>query len=229
MENPLRGLELFAGFDPQAVDELLPLCRTVRLAAGERLFAEGDEGEEAYIVAEGKVRVACQVFLDDDRTVAVLGPGTLFGEAAIVDQELRSASVIAETDVALYELKADPLRQWLLRHPQYGVKVLGRLGAMMLKRLRDMNEMFRETVIWGMEVSGATKLGLEHLVGQSLAVVVHLLSGREVRGRVVRVDAGEGDTELWLSDDHGGVHLVPWHAVAEIHMATGHNFGEEGD
>lgn len=229
MADTFAELALFAGFDPEAVDELLPLCRTVRLSAGERLFAQGDEGDEAYIVAEGQVRVACQVFLDDDRTVAVLGPGTLFGEAAIVDQEVRSASVLAETDVVLYELKADPLRDWLLRHPEYGVKVLGRLGAMMLKRLRDMNEMFRETVIWGMEVSGATQLGLEHLVGQSLSVVVHLLSGREVRGRVVRVDAGEDDKELWLSDESGVVHMVPWHAVAEIEMAMSLRPEEGGD
>ncbi len=226
MENPLRGLSLFAGFDPAAVDELLPDCRTVHLAAGELLFSQGDQGEEAYIVGEGQVRVATKVFLEDDRTVALLGPGTLFGEAGIIDQEVRSASVLAETDVLLYQLQADPLRAWLLRHPEYGVKVLARLGAMMLKRLRDMNEMFKDTVLWGMEISGATKLGLEHLVGRNLGVEVHLLSGRRVRGRVARVDIGEGDPELWLSDGKG-VHLVPWHAVASIGMDTG--LCDEGD
>lgn len=220
MDNPLKGLSLFSGFDEGAVDELLPTCRTVRLSAGDRLFSQGDEGEEAYIVGEGQIRIATQVFLEDDRTVAVLGPGTLFGEASIIDQEQRSASVIAETDVLLYELQADPLRQWLLRHPEYGVKVMARLGAMMLKRLRDMNDMFKDTVTWGMEISGATKLGLEHLVGKNLGVEVHLLSGRQVRGRVVRVDTGDGAPELWISDGRG-VHLIPWHAVASIGMDAG--------
>jgi CRP-like cAMP-binding protein len=221
MDNPLLGLHLFKGLDPERVSELLPACKTIQLAAGERLFRQGDPGEEVYIVSEGQVRIACQVFLDDDRTLAMLGPGTLFGEAAVIDQEQRSASAVAETDVTLLELSADPMRDWLLRNPDLGVKVLGRLGAVLMARLRDMNGMFRETVQWGMEISGAAKLGLDHLVGQALDVQVELLSGKTIEGRVVRVDDLERGLELWLSNPRTGAHLVPWHAVASIRMAGG--------
>jgi EAL domain-containing protein (putative c-di-GMP-specific phosphodiesterase class I)/CRP-like cAMP-binding protein len=69
-------------------------------SAGQWLFEAGDAGDVAYLVEEGEVVIALK---SDEgvRPLAVYGPGSLFGEMALIDQAPRSASALALTDCRL--------------------------------------------------------------------------------------------------------------------------------
>jgi CRP-like cAMP-binding protein len=216
MKDILRGLPLFAGLPEGPLDDLALLCRHRRLAEGERLFEEGDAGTEVFVVISGIVRISKRVAIGGERTLATLEAGAMFGEAAIIDQEERSASASARTPVELLVVPADPMREWLIANPGMGVMVLGRLGSMMLDRLRNTNGLLRETVAWGVEVAGAARVGLESLVTAHQTVSIQLLSGRDVRGRLVKAEEGPGGLELWISSPDGRVHLVPYSSIAEL-------------
>jgi CRP/FNR family transcriptional regulator len=69
-------------------------------------------------------------------TLANLGPGDIFGELAMLDGEVRSASVESLTDGELLALPAADVRRLLARHPEITVKLVEAL----VRRLRQANE-----------------------------------------------------------------------------------------
>jgi CRP-like cAMP-binding protein/ribonuclease BN (tRNA processing enzyme) len=65
--------------------------------AGQMIFEEGDTGDTMYIIQEGRVQVFRRI-LGSEKVLALLGPGDIFGEMAMINQMSRSASVRAITD-----------------------------------------------------------------------------------------------------------------------------------
>lgn len=100
---------------------------TMRLAAGETIFRKGDDGITMYVIIEGTVDL-----VSDVERQGSLGPGDLFGEMSLIDDEPRSLSAIAATDVSLAEI--DERRFLFLVHeaPTFALHVLG----VMADRLR---------------------------------------------------------------------------------------------
>jgi len=216
MRELLPTMPLFAGLPPDRVGGLVDIATERTLAPGEVLFHEGDEGNEAYVVLSGTVRIVKTVAVGIQRTLALLPEGALFGEAAIFDREERSASAVAEGETRLALLPADPLKDWLLENSDIGALILGRLGSMMLERLRVANEQVRDAISWGAEVAGASRVGLERLVQQSQHLRIQLTTGREIAGRLVKAEAGPAGLEVSLSGDDGLLHIVRYDAIAEM-------------
>ena len=81
-----------------------------RLAAGEFVFAKGDEGDCAYLIEEGEVEV-----IDPETGLAfgIVGKGEIFGEIALIDGHPRSATVRTARDTLLVEIKRSLLEELL--------------------------------------------------------------------------------------------------------------------
>jgi CRP-like cAMP-binding protein len=109
--------------------ELLEHGRKSRdFEAGEVIFTKGDLGEAMYLVREGSVALR-----NEDRIIEVVETPGLFGEMALIDQEPRSLTAVAATDVTLVEI---PERQfWALVHetPEFARLVM-RVLAQRLRR-----------------------------------------------------------------------------------------------
>jgi CRP-like cAMP-binding protein len=75
---------------------LLATTRRCRFAAGEVIFHEGDRGDSVHLIEHGHVAVRVGTRLGDVATLTMLGPGSAFGELALIDgNERRSATVVA--------------------------------------------------------------------------------------------------------------------------------------
>lgn len=109
-----------------------------RFKAGEVIFNEGDLGEEAYVIETGAVRIIKQV---DDKPVTLggLGPGGVFGEMALIDDEPRMASAVADEDTVCLVLPKAALKAQLNRTPDLVILVVETL-------LHDIRKMGRELV-----------------------------------------------------------------------------------
>ena len=80
------------------------------LRAGEPIFEEGDPGDFAYIIEEGEIEIWTR--LDGKHFVLnVLGPGSLFGELALVDGRPRSASATVRSDAILTLVTQEQVNQ----------------------------------------------------------------------------------------------------------------------
>jgi CRP/FNR family transcriptional regulator len=104
--------------------------------ASTRVFHEGDHSDACYIVRSGSFRVTREHSDGRAITLATLGPGDIFGELAMLDGEVRSASVESLLDGELLALPAGEVRSLLARHPEITVKLV----AALVRRLRVANE-----------------------------------------------------------------------------------------
>ena len=104
--------------------------------AHEVIFREGDDSDTCYIVQAGHAR-ALRVHADGRQiTLATFGPGDIFGELAMFDDERRSATVQATDELATIAVSGADMRRLMGRHPEIAVKLVIALG----RRLRAANE-----------------------------------------------------------------------------------------
>jgi CRP/FNR family transcriptional regulator len=100
------------------------------------IFREGDASDTCYVVASGHARAMREHA--DGRSIALahFGPGDIFGELAMFDDELRSATVEAIEDVDAIAILGADMRRLLREHADISYKLVIALG----RRLRETNE-----------------------------------------------------------------------------------------
>ena len=107
-----------------------------RFAAGEVVFREGDASDTCYIVRSGHARAIREHPDGRQLTLATFGPGDIFGELAMFDDELRSATVEALDELEALAILGDDMRRLMREHAEIAVK----LAVSLVRRLRDANE-----------------------------------------------------------------------------------------
>ena len=132
----LRSVPLFADLEQEELKSFSQVAVPRSFPAATRVFHEGDHSDACYIVRSGSFRVTREHSDGRAITLATLGPGDIFGELAMLDGEVRSASVEALSDGELLALPAGEVRSLLARHPEITVKLI----AALVRRLRTANE-----------------------------------------------------------------------------------------
>lgn len=132
----LKAIPLFQTLSEGDLSALAGLLRERRYSRGSIVLAQGDPGDALFLIAEGQAKVA--VLAEDGREVilSVLGPGGVFGEMSLLDDEPRSAHVIAMTDAVLLQLRREDFRSRLRASPELAVALLAELS----RRLRRADE-----------------------------------------------------------------------------------------
>ena len=101
----LRGLAPFGGLTAAELADIAERMRRHRFARGDVIIRQGDLGETFYLVRSGTVDVTRRAgAAGPEHHVTTLGPGTCFGEHALIEDELRNASVVAAEEVEIYAL-----------------------------------------------------------------------------------------------------------------------------
>ncbi|MBW3609277.1 MAG: Crp/Fnr family transcriptional regulator [Actinobacteria bacterium] len=104
--------------------------------AGQVIFREGDQSDTCYVVRCGHARAIREHGDGRTLTLAHFGPGDIFGELAMFDDERRSATVEALDDVEAIAVLGTDMRRLLRDHSGLALKLVISLG----RRLRDANE-----------------------------------------------------------------------------------------
>lgn len=136
--DPRRVHDLFdaAGLDPTALPDLGLTER--RVPAGGRLLAAGEAGEEAYVVAEGRLRVSMRIPGVGEEALAFLGPGEVVGEMALVDDSPRSADVVAQDGpVTVFALPREVFRTLVACGTPEGAPLLGGIVVALVRRFEE--------------------------------------------------------------------------------------------
>ena len=102
----LRSVPLFADLEQDELESFSRVAVPRSFPAATRVFHEGDHSDACYIVRAGSFRVTREHSDGRAITLATLGPGDIFGELAMLDGEVRSASVEALSDGELLALPA---------------------------------------------------------------------------------------------------------------------------
>lgn len=138
----LRGCVLFEGLPEEKLEKVAAIAEHRDLAAGERLFGQGEKGDAVYIVVAGKVRISRQVRGAGEEALAVLGPGDFFGEMALFDQIPRSADAIAHTACALARIRREALEALMFTDRDLAHDLLWIFVRTLARRLRETNDRY---------------------------------------------------------------------------------------
>jgi len=131
-DSSLTGLD---DVEPTSEGERLRGRFGRRFEVGDVIFREGEEGLNAYLLEEGRVRLIKRV-RGVERSLMVLKPGDLFGESALLSGATRSSTAIALTAGLALSLDQATLQNLLERNPV----VAGRLVKQLVRRLRDAED-----------------------------------------------------------------------------------------
>lgn len=144
----LRKVPLFQGLSEGDLQSFADLARERSYPKGSVIVFEDDPGDALYLVAAGQVKVV--LIAEDGREVilSVLGEGSFFGEMAVIDEEPRSAHVIAMEDSNLLVIRREDFHARLRQMPEVAISLLREIS----RRLRRADEKIGSLVL--LDVNG---------------------------------------------------------------------------
>jgi CRP-like cAMP-binding protein len=131
--------------------------------SGEVVFREGDASDTCYIVHTGKARAIRTHGDGRTLTLATFGPGDIFGELALFEDELRSATVEAVEQTTVVAVLGPDMRRLMSEHAEISARLVVALG----RRLRETNERLQRQSF--STVQSRVAVVLSQLVAQELA------------------------------------------------------------
>ena len=134
----LRGLPLFAQLTDAQADRLLTGQIGLDVAAEQVLLLQQDEGEGIAVIQTGLAKVRAYTPDGEEAVMAVLGPGDLIGEMAVLAAGVRNADVVALTPLKVVKLRAGAYRELLLTDGAISLA----LARLLAGRLTALNRRF---------------------------------------------------------------------------------------
>jgi len=131
----LARVELFSGLKPQGLELIAKVATEETHAAGTKIFQHGDAGDKLYLILEGKVRISREVPGMGEEALAVLGPGQVFGEMALLDESARSADARVHERCRVLAIPKDGFDDLLFLHKDLAYEVLWSIVRMLVSRL----------------------------------------------------------------------------------------------
>ena len=119
----LKQAKLLQGLPDSELRSFQKQVKMVKHPAGQHIMVRGDGGVGFMIITDGTVTVTTV-----QGKARKLGPGDSFGEMALLDQEGRSASVTADTDVTLATIPEWNFKPFLKEHPEVAYRLLQTLS-----------------------------------------------------------------------------------------------------
>ena len=146
VDRAVYALSRQAIFDGLAAEDFRLLERivsTVSYFKGQQIIAEGDPANAFFILASGSASVSITLGDGRRRRLATLGPGSTFGEMALVDGGERTADVHADEAVFAYIFSLERIRELSAERPHIMATILGNIVKYLAGRLRQANDEIR--------------------------------------------------------------------------------------
>jgi CRP-like cAMP-binding protein len=206
----LGRVPVFSTLEPEDLERISQLAVPRSFEAGQVVFREADASDTCYIVRSGHARAVREHGDGRIITLARFGPGDIFGELAMFEDERRSATVEAIEPTSVVAVLGPDMRRLMTEHPQIATRLVVALG----RRLRETNERLSRQSFQTVQSRVAVALG--QLVAQALqergaeaehadadhargegarSGSVQAADGRAEVGQLTSVDAAAGASE----------------------------------
>jgi CRP/FNR family cyclic AMP-dependent transcriptional regulator len=154
----LKQSDIFFQLTQTQLELIANICREVEYSAGNVIFEENSSSKELYVIAHGEVDILVSpsmisgktpVDLPEKVVIATLKRGQSFGEVALVDEGLRSATARAAVkDTHLLIIPRDKLVMLCETYPQLGYRLMYNLAADLAMKIRNTDMKIREKVLY---------------------------------------------------------------------------------
>jgi CRP-like cAMP-binding protein len=152
----LGRVPVFSTLESDDLERIAEVAVPRTFEPGQAVFREGDKSDTCYVVREGH---------PDGRTItlATFGPGDIFGELAMFEDERRSATVEATETTSVVGVLGPDMRRLMIEHPEISTRLVIALG----RRLRETNERLSRQSFQTVQSRVAVVLG--NLVAEQVA------------------------------------------------------------
>lgn len=188
----LKNISIFSGIPDPELKAIETLSVTRTYPKNTVIINEGDQANAMYLVVTGKVRVYVSDESGKEFILNTMGPGDYFGELALLDDEVRSASVITTEKSAFSIIYKDDFSKVILSHPNIALVLLKNLSSTVRQltenvktlALQDVYGRIRKTLLsLAVEKNGETFIE-ERLTQQDIANRIG--SSREMVARILK-------------------------------------------
>ncbi len=160
--NMLKQAEIFDQLSPAQLEMVANLCRQKTFHQGEVILEEGANSKDLYIITRGEVEVLVNPATvggpgsqRGEAAIATLRRGQSFGEIALVDEGLRSATVrAAQKNTELLVIPRDQLMMLCDTYPALGYRLMYNLAADLAMKVRNIDLRVREAFLYGSNKKG---------------------------------------------------------------------------
>jgi len=146
----IRGTELFAQFDDDALDRVMGSAVQRELQRGDVVFAEDAVPEHLYVVDDGLIAITSRSEVGRESVFALMERGDLFGEMGLLDGLGRSAEARALEPSGVIEIPYGPVRAVFETRPE----LLWGVVALLAGRVRSMDSALADSMF--LDVTGRT-------------------------------------------------------------------------
>ena len=202
----LRETSLFGVLPDDELRRIAPALRAESYAKGEQIITEGERGDSAYVIVSGEAAIVTTDLIGEQVVLRTFGAGAVFGEVALVDDAVRTATVRAMTDLEVYALDRATFAALEGANPAFSASVRKHTDLLSIDRLLKKASPF----------------------ARMPADVIHRVAGqlvplRVVPGQAVVTQGDEGDKFYLI---RSGTYAVIEGERTVATLASGDVFGE---
>lgn len=154
--NFLKQCDIFYQFTPTQLELVANVCQEQTFQKEDLILRENSTSKELYIIMQGEVDIIVDPSLVgtledgiENRVIATMRRGQSFGEVALVDEGLRSASACAaQKDTRLLIIPRDKLIMLCDTYPQLGYRLMYNLAADLAMKIRNTDLRIREQLLY---------------------------------------------------------------------------------
>lgn len=136
----LGKVPLFAGLTPAALELVAGVATEETYPTATCIFEHGDIGDKIYIILTGRVRISRNVPGMGEEALAVLNPGAIFGEMALLDDTPRSADARVHEKCSLMVISREAFEDLLFLNKDLAYEVLWSMVRILSSRLRETTD-----------------------------------------------------------------------------------------
>lgn len=146
----LRHSSLFSDLSNIHLDLILMICEEVNYQARDIIFHQDDHGDALYIIARGTVEIILEPREADQESlvIAIMHQYEAFGETILIEEQGRTASVRCQTATQLLRLERERLLALTSDYPEIGFRIMRRMSAELVSKLRIANQKIRDQTLW---------------------------------------------------------------------------------
>lgn len=142
----LKDLDMFSDVDDHAIRNLSGLFKERIFSQEEIILEEGGIGNSMMVITSGQVRVSQTHGPDLEEALIVLKEGDVFGEMALIEDLPRSATIIAHTNVIIFEISRSHFIDYIAKDSPNGLKIVLKLAKILSSRLRETDNKLKAFV-----------------------------------------------------------------------------------
>ena len=188
----LQDTQLFKGVSKDDLTALVTVMQPQTFTANSVLFEKGTPGDTMYLILQGQLRIYATDPEGNQIVLTNYGPGRVFGDFALIDEQPRSAAAAAVDTLKVLALDRPQFLKFMPEHPAIGLAMLRNLAdrvryiTIYLNKISDFSQRLAageyERALQEFMVTGSDDSDVKGLIA-AFAEMVHSLQARKAQAQ----------------------------------------------